>query len=154
MLDVVYRNGDVVQFRRGSNEYVGTIIRIYGVVAGLRVRVEPGVEQVAPGHRRVEGYPREMTVMIKDVQQIVVPVLTAKERVAIEELSHESVSVTVSDLNGTRRATVPPLPLISGTTLYGLSQRGLVTGEHYNIASASGPFLWRLTLEGRRVAAL
>ena len=133
--DGYYRRGDVVRFRRGSNVYVGTVVRIFGVLAGLEVQAE-GIGGVR--------------VAMKHVEQLVTPKLTDKERTALLELLPESGSVTLADLNGFRRAK--DLPLVSGTTMHSLAERGLVTGMYPNVSSTTGPLVWRLTEEGRRVA--
>lgn len=134
---MIFRRGDVVRFRRGSNEYVGTITSIYG--GPLAVVTESGVL---------------MHVAARDVKQVVVPVLTAKERVGLLALSdHEklykgsSVTVTVRDLALVRGDSV-----VTGSCLAKLQRRGLVYQARYGITGLVS--LWGLTDEGRRVAAL
>lgn len=133
-----YRRGDVIRFRQGENEYVGTIRSLHPRDQFFRVQTE----------ERVLALRGSLTVRLGSVIGIVTAVLTEKERVALTELRKESRPVTLNVLNGVRR--VAGEPLISGTTMRGLAQRGFVVGERYGVTD-SGPMSWRLTVEGSDV---
>jgi hypothetical protein len=124
------RKGDKVLFRRGSNRYVGEVLRIFA---------RDSVCIVSYG-----GW--DWTVLFKSIIRVEVPVLTVKERAAFALLSVATRPMIAAELKALG------LGMISGKTLRDLADRGLVRafttlGEH-------GPFEWEITEEGRRVAAL
>lgn len=130
------RKRDVVLFRRGDNEYTGTVRSISRHMRGCIVEIEDG-----PAY--MHG---AWSVRFDSVIRIEVPSLTEKERLALGELARERVGATVAELRGIGVE-------IAGKTLRDLEDRGFVQGSSRGVA-VSGALAWRLTEEGRRVSGL
>jgi hypothetical protein len=132
MAKLIFRRGDTVRFLRGSNEYVGSILRWSDAMRGVIVQVKDS----------------QYTVRYDSITRIETYVLTEKERAGLEAIASVCrggiESVTVRALKMVGRT-------VSGTTLHGLDQRGLVT-SHSKI-EGSGPRAWTLTEAGKRALA-
>lgn len=148
MLDVAFRKGDVIRFRRGANEYTGKISRLYKGSGG---------PLLAEGctRRSVTGFDgpvvQVMQVRLKHVLQIVTPVLTEKEHAALCALRTHAATepITVRDLRWARHHAREE-GAVTGACLSGLERRGLVAQSRDGLTGLTSK--WALTEEGRRVA--
>lgn len=133
---IVFRRGDVIRFRRGNNEYLGTIYRASPALKGCIVTVKEGQE-----HER-----GAWTVRWSSIVRIEVPVLTEKEREALIALrDYPGDRVTVKDLAWVRLSSN-----VTGSCLSRLEKRGFVAQSREGLTGLVS--LWALTGEGRRVA--
>lgn len=129
------RKRDVVLFRRGNNEYVGTIRTVSERMGGCIVEVEEG-----PAY--MHG---AWAVAFKSIVRVEKPVLTEKERAALALLAPALRPMIVAEMKAAGHA-------ISAKTLRDLADRGFVVA--WKTVGESGPFEWELTGEGRRVTGL
>lgn len=142
-----FRRGDEIRFRRGSNEYVGTVVNIHSVIGGLEVQAD-----------RIGG----CRVAMRNVVRLETPKLTEKETLALRALRDTGADGhyepgraangdSIRHASSVRQMREAGYDL-HGTTFAGLTDRGLVEGVLAGINSGWTHTMWGLTEEGRRVA--